>query len=332
MPTPTKFKSTKDISRKDILFCVAAVPGTRQVFVGSSDGNVHHLDLAAEKPESVAMEGHRGYVTGVALAGKQLVSGAYDGQLIWWDAATRTKVRGFKAHDRWIRSVVATRDGSLVASVADDMVCRVWEAASGKLKHELRGHAPMTPHHFSSMLYAATFSADGALVATGDKVGHVVVWDVATGKPLNTLEVPEVYTWDPKARIHSIGGIRSLAFSPDSTLLAVGGMGKVGNIDHLEGKARVEVFNWRKQERVVEFVADKAKGLVAHLAFHPGGDWLMGTGGDGKGLLLFLDVATKKILREDTLPMHTHKFLLEESGDRFYAVGHNKLMVWEATA
>ena len=89
MPAPTKFKSTKDISRKDILFCVARVPGTRQVFVGSSDGNVHHLDLAADKPESVAMEGHRGYVTGVALAGKQLVSGAYDGQLIWWDAATR---------------------------------------------------------------------------------------------------------------------------------------------------------------------------------------------------------------------------------------------------
>ena len=82
MPTPTKFKFTKDISRKDILFCVARVPGTRQVFVGSSDGNVHHLDLVADKPESVAMAGHRGYVTGVALAGKQLVSGAYDGQLI----------------------------------------------------------------------------------------------------------------------------------------------------------------------------------------------------------------------------------------------------------
>ena len=47
--------------------------------------------------------------------------------------------------------------------------------------------------------------------------------------------------WDPKARIHSIGGIRSLAFSTDSTQLAVGGTGKINNIDHLEALARVEI-------------------------------------------------------------------------------------------
>ena len=330
MPAPTKFKSTKDISRKDILFCVARVPGTRQVFVGSSDGNVHHLDLAVDKPESVAMEGHRGYVTGVALAGKQLVSGAYDGQLIWWDAATREKVRGIKAHDRWIRGVVATRDGALVASVADDMVCRVWDAESGKLKHELRGHAPMTPHHFSSMLYAAAFSADGALLATGDKVGHVVVWDVATGKPLTTLEVPEVYTWDPKARIHSIGGIRSLAFSPDGMHLAIGGMGQVDNIDHLAGKSHVEVFDWKQRERVAKFSSEKTKGLISHLAFHPQGEWLLGMGGEHKGLLMCFDVATGKVLREEAVSNHFHKFALDETGTRIFTAGHNKLMVWEA--
>ena len=333
MPTdPAKFKVAKEISRKDILLCLARVPETKRLFAGSSDGCVYHFDLAEEKPEPVAMEGHTGYVTGVALAGKQVVSGAYDGQLIWWDAESRAKVRGFKAHDRWIRNVVASRDGKLVASVADDMVCRVWDAATAKLKHELRGHEPMTPNHFSSMLYACTFSADGSLLATGDKVGHVVVWDVATGKSLATLEVPEVYTWDPKARIHSIGGIRSLAFSPDGTQLAVGGMGKVGNIDHLEGKARVEVFNWRKAERVAQFSGDKGKGLITHLVFHPQGDWLLGAGGDGKGLFMFFDVASGKVLREEAVSNHFHKFALDETGTRIYTAGHNKLTLWEAAA
>lgn len=329
---PTKFKIAKEISRKDILFCLARVPQTQRLFAGSSDGSVYHFDLATEKAEPAAMEGHTGYVTGVALAGNQLVSGAYDGQLIWWNAESREKLRAFKAHDRWIRGVEATRDGKLIASVADDMVCRVWDAGSGKLKHELRGHETMTPNNFVSMLYVCTFSADGGLLATGDKVGHVVVWDVETGKPLTTFEVPEVYTWDPRARIHSIGGIRSLAFSPDSALLAVGGMGKVGNIDHLEGKARVEVFDWRKKERVSEFNGDKGKGLISHLAFHPKGDWLVGTGGDGKGLMMFFDVAAKKILREDATPMHTHEFALDETGSRIYAVGHNKLVLWESAA
>jgi WD40 repeat protein len=94
-----------------------------------------------------------------------------------------------------------------------------------------------------------------------------------------------MYTWDPTARRHSIGGIRSLAFSPDGALLAVGGMGKVGNIDHLEGKARVEVFDWKKGERAHEFVSDQFKGIVNRLVFHPAGDWLAGAGGAAIGLL-----------------------------------------------
>jgi WD40 repeat protein len=306
------------------------VPETKRVFAGSSDGCVYHFDLAEEKPESAAMEGHTGYVTSVAVAGTSVISGAYDGQLIWWDAESRAKVRGFKAHDRWIRNVVATRDGKLVASVADDMVCRVWDAGSAKPRHELRGHQAMTPNHFSSMLYACAFSDDGTLLATGDKVGHVVVWDVESGKPLATLEVPELYTWDPRARIHSIGGIRSLAFSADNTQLAVGGMGKVGNIDHLEGKARVEVFNWQKQENVAKFSSDKGKGLITHLAFHPQGDWLLGAGGDAKGLFMFLDVAAGKVIREESAATHFHKFALDETGARIFTAGHNKLTLWEA--
>lgn len=327
---PAKFKVAKDVSRKDILLCIARVPETKRVFAGSSDGCVYHFDLAEEKPGSAGMEGHTGYVTSVAVAGKQVISGAYDGQLIWWDAESRAKVRGFKAHDRWIRNVVATRDGKLIASVADDMVCRVWDAESAKLRHELRGHQAVTPNHFSSMLYACTFSDDGTLLATGDKVGHVVVWDVASGKPLTTLEAPELYTWDPRARIHSIGGIRSLAFSADNSQLAVGGMGKVGNIDHLEGKSRVEIFNWQKQECVAKLSGDKGKGLITHLAFHPQGDWLLGAGGDAKGLFMFIDVVAGKIIREEPAAAHFHKFVLDETGTRIYTAGHNKLMLLEA--
>jgi WD40 repeat protein len=329
---PAQFKVAKDLSRPDIMLCLALVPGGQRVFAGSSDGNVYHFDLATEKPEGTAMEGHKGYVTGVAVAGKQVVSGAYDGQLIWWDAESRTKVRGFKAHDRWVRNVIASRDDKLIASVADDMVCRVWDSQTGKLKHELKGHEAITPTHFGSMLYACAFSNDGSLLATGDKVGHVVVWDVKTGKSLATLEVPEVYTWDPKGRIHSIGGIRSLAFSSDNTQLAVGGMGKVGNIDHLEGKAHVEVFDWRKQERLAKFTGEKSKGLITHLAYHPQGDWLLGAGGDSKGLFMFLDITGSKILREEPAPTHFHRFTLDETGARIYTAGHNKLTLWEARA
>src|SRR4051794_21721984 len=182
-----KLRVAKDISRRDILLSVARVPNSSRLFLGSSDGAVYGLDLSQSKAEPKAIGKHGSYVTGVALAGKCLVSGGYDGRLIWWDVADGTQVRAVDAHTKWVRRVVATRDGRVVASVADDMVCRLWDAADGRLLRELHGHREMTPHHFPSMLYACAISADGRLIATGDKVGHLAVWELATGKPLATL-------------------------------------------------------------------------------------------------------------------------------------------------
>src|SRR5262245_1032948 len=199
---PDTLKVVKDISRKDILFALARVPNSSRLFLGSNDFKVYELDLAADKPEAKELGGHDSYVTGVALAGKVVVSGGYDGRLIWWDAESRAKVRAVDAHPKWVRGVAATRDGKVVASVADDMVCRLWDAEGGAMLRELRGHQEQTPHNFPSMLYACAFAPDGKHLATGDKVGHVVVWEVATGKPAATLEAPVMYTWDPVQRRH----------------------------------------------------------------------------------------------------------------------------------
>jgi WD40 repeat protein len=322
-------KKVKDFSRTGAVLAVARQPGSNRLFLGCNDFKVYELDLAQAKPEFKEVGKHASYVTGVAVGAKAVVSGGYDGRLIWWDAEKRTQVRAVDAHKKWIRRVVATRDGKTIASVADDMVCRLWNAESGKLLHELRGHKEKTPHHFLSMLYACTISADGKYLATGDKVGHVVIWELASGKKVTTLEAPVMYTWDPVQRRHSIGGIRSLAFSPDGKLLAVGGMGKVNNIDHLEGNARVEVFDWQQGKRTHEFPGGKFRGLVQHLEFHPKGDWLLGAGGAGDGFLLFFDLKAKKVLREEKLPMHVHGFVLNEGADTIYVAGHGRVMVFE---
>jgi hypothetical protein len=152
---------------------------------------------------------------------------------------------------------------------------------------------------------------------------------LASGKQVATLEAPGMYTWDPVQRRHSIGGLRALAFAPDGRLLAAGGIGKIGNIDHLDGKARVEVFDWRKGERTHELASDKFKGLVERLAFHPGGDWLLAAGGANDGFLWFLDLGAKKALRQEKVPMHVHDVALGEGADTAYVAGHGKIMVYE---
>jgi WD40 repeat protein len=332
-PTPT-LKLVKELPRQEIVFALAHPPDTRRLVFGGSDFRVYDVDLARDKPEPRALEGggHDSYVTGLvaADAGRWAVSGGYDGRLIWWDLEHGTRVRAVEAHRKWIRKVAATCDceGATIASVADDMVCRLWDAGTGALRHELRGHEAMTPHHFPSMLFACAFTPDGLHIATGDKVGHVVVWDVETGKPAATLEAPVMYTWDPVQRRHSIGGIRALAFTPDGDRLAVGGIGKIGNIDLLDGPARVEVFDWRKGERTHEF-GDLPKGIVERLEFHPDGNRLLAVGGANDGFLLVLDLDAKSVLVQMKAPTHVHDATFDDTPDTLYTAAHGKVAVYE---
>jgi WD40 repeat protein len=320
-------KVIKEISSNGYAFTLARVPGSQRVLFGGADFKVYDVDLSAAKPEAKPLGEHNSYVTGLALSGKVAVSGSYDGRLLWWDIDARKQIRAVDAHAKWIRKVAISPDGKTLASVADDMICRLWNVADGKMLHELRGHEEKTPHHYPSMLFVCAFAPDGRYVATADKVGHIVVWETAGGKPVKTLEAPGMYTWDPVQRKHSIGGIRSLTFSPDGKYLAVGGIGKIGNIDHLDGKARIEFFEWNKGEKTIQYEDDKFKGLIEYLAFHPKGDWLLGGGGANDGFFLFFDLKTKKATRHEKAAMHVRAFVLDEKVETIYAAGHGKIQM-----
>ena len=92
---PNRLKKIKEWGTSNILFSMDRVPKTARLFFGSSDFKVYEVDSAAEKMEPVAFagEGHQSYVTGVALAGEFVISGSYDGRLIWWNAEKKEQVR-----------------------------------------------------------------------------------------------------------------------------------------------------------------------------------------------------------------------------------------------
>lgn len=331
---PKQLKLVKNHGSKGIAFGLDRVPDSDRIFYGSSDFKVYEIDLGVEKPESKPLEGegHQSYVTSVALAGELIATCSYDRRLVWWETKTKKQVRSTEAHQKRIRRLAASPDGKLVASVSDDMDVKLWDVASGELKATLKDHKPMTPHHYPSMLYAVAFSNDGKLLATADKVGHIVVWDVATAKKVKSLEAPTMYTWDPKQRRHSIGGIRSVAFSKDGKLLAVGGIGKIGNIDHLGGPSRIEIFDWKAGKRLHALEDNKFKGLVEQISFHPDGEWFVVAGGDHNGFISTYETKSGKLIKQEKAPMHVHQFTTNEAHDTVYAVGHGKVVTWEMKA
>ncbi len=324
---PNVVKVQKSFSLPGIGFCLAASSDKSTIYAGLSDFSILKANVSAEKIESavLASEGHTSYVTGLVRSGDTLISGSYDCSLVWWNAGSGEIIRRVTdAHSRWIRMLAISPNQNRIASVGDDMKTKLWDAATGDCLATWGDYDSQTPQGFPSMLYAVVFSADGKWLATGDRTGRVLVRDAASGQIAATLETPVMYTWDPRARRHSIGGIRSLAFSNDSKQLAVGGMGKVGNIDHLEGVSRIEVFNWEMNERRFEIEDSKYKGLVEALQFGPEDKFLVSAGGDNSGFVSTWDLADGKLLAQEKAPMHVHDFELNSDGRSLVAVGHQQ--------
>jgi len=327
MNSTLKFERTGDWSCQDILFSMVRLDDAERFAIGSSDFKIYEIDFSAEKPERQEFvgEGHTSYVTSMVVANEMVVSGSYDGHLVWWNLSDRQQVRRQQAHDRWIRRVAATPDGTRIVSVADDMQCKVWDAVSGDLISSFTDHPELTPHHYPSMLYALAISADGQLIATGDRVGHVAIWDAERFEKVGEVEAPGMYTWDPKARRHSIGGIRSLAFSPDATKLAVGGIGKIGNIDHLGGPSRLEIFNWADQSEPVLIEDDQKKGLIEQIHWQPDSNAIVAAGGDHKGFINLYDLASAKLSAQSETNGHIHALASDASYALFHTAGHNRM-------
>jgi WD40 repeat protein len=117
-----------------------------------------------------------------------------------------------------IHSVTFSADGSHFATGEANGDIRIWKENDLTSKR-IRGH--------NSQVWSVAFSADGEILASGseDSVARVKLWNVATGKLHSSLPV--------SARQSQC--VRSVAFSPNGTLLAAA------------GDTCIEVWDWKTE-------------------------------------------------------------------------------------
>jgi RNA polymerase sigma factor (sigma-70 family) len=114
-------------------------------------------------------------------------------------------------HDGAVLFMAYTPDGKHVLTETHEGSLRLWDAVAGA---EVRRFIPKTPPNVGNdkrgpMVPAAALSPDGKTVALGDKAGAILLWELGTGKPLDSVSLTP-------AR-----GITSLIFAPDSKSLMV---------------------------------------------------------------------------------------------------------------
>jgi RNA polymerase sigma factor (sigma-70 family) len=135
---------------------------------------VHLLDLATgKKPRRI--KGHNSGIYGLAFSpdGRYLATAENIGvsALSLWDVATGREVRQFGPPELFGRGIPFSPDGRTLFAGRRDNTVRLYEVATGQVRHALEGHQ-------GSVLDGA-FSADGTILVTTSSDGTALVWDLA---------------------------------------------------------------------------------------------------------------------------------------------------------
>ncbi|HEY8146927.1 MAG TPA: serine/threonine-protein kinase [Kofleriaceae bacterium] len=195
--------------------------------------------------------------------GSRLLTIGYDNQARLWDPANGAP-QAEMPHDAPVVRAAFSPDGQLVATgtieAASGEAAVVLWSADGRLRQRMATRGGVQ---------AVEFSPDGRLLVTGTATDEVIVWEVATGKPLARLAEGADETDAP------LGA--PCAFSPDSALLACGdrkGLVRVWQVGSRRLLAQLRGHTDRVQ--TVRFSRDGAR-LLSASRDHTAIVWRVGT-------------------------------------------------------
>lgn len=276
--TPSRTRMALELRHNSPLLSCRFDPSGRYVFAGAQDNTIQRWDLSNQA--KVVFAGHRSWVRGIAFhaASGKMLSTDYHGKLLVWDieSATPQAERVIDAHDGWVRAIAMSPDQSLFTTCGNDNLVKLWNAADLSLVREFAGH---TCH-----VYNVAFHPTRRAMVSGDLRGNIKQWDWQTGREARTLDASVIFRYDPTFRADH-GGVRSMSFNADGSLLACAGVTNVSNAFAGVGNPAVVLFNWQTGQRSqVLRVQPAFQGTAWGVVFHPDG-FVIGAGaGNGGGI------------------------------------------------
>ena len=195
--------------------------------------------------ELVANMQHGDFIVSVNFSEdyKKIVTGSADNTAKIWDVTTGALLATLKVDgpNAAVVSAKFSRDGSKIIT-ASWLSAKIWDAASGKLVTELKGH--------TNSVRTADFSSDEKKIITTSADNTIKIWNAASGMLVSDLKDHTAY-------------VQSIEFSPDGKKIITTG-GKTAKIWEVDtGTLLTDLIGHTGDVNFAAFSPDGKKALSA---------------------------------------------------------------------
>jgi WD40 repeat protein len=306
---PAQTRMVQELKHNSPLIGCRFDPSGQFVFTGAQDNGIQRWHLATGKKTTLA--GHKSWVRALAFAPKEkwLFSGSWDGQLFTWpfDAETPTLLRTLAAHQGWVRALAVSPDGKTLASCGNDSLVKLWNVTDGSPVRVFEGH---TCH-----VYNVAFHPKTPHLVSADLKGGIKVWDLTKGVEERSFDCKVLHKYDPTFMADH-GGVRSMAFNAEGTVLACAGITNVSNAFAGIGNPLIVTFDWATgKQKLALKTREGFQGTMWGVGFHPAG-YVVGTAGGNGGALWFWKTDQEKDFHAMKFPQNARDLDLHPDGKR----------------
>ncbi|CAI8240216.1 MAG: Uncharacterised protein [Cryomorphaceae bacterium] len=194
------FQSEKIASFPAVIYSICHIPEKQLLLVGTSDGNVHVLNLE-NKEKIKILKNHSAQVFNIrySLETNCIYTAGGDGNFAICSLDTFDLINIRKLCNEKVRNFDFNYKTSEIAVASGDCNIRIFDKKKLQEKNNFVGH------QLSSNF--VRFSPDGKFLLTGGRDGYLNIWQVSDYKMIKSIPAHEWAIYD-------------IVYSPDSNLLA----------------------------------------------------------------------------------------------------------------